>query len=237
MAKTPEYYNGIRSEMLGYVPDHARRILEVGCGEGNFGAVLKRRGAEVWGVEYAPEEASAAEKKLDKVFAGDITELTDKLPDHYFDVIVCNDVLEHLTNPYGVLGTSPPFSPPLQFNLRARYDLTVIDYKPFVMVGANHVASQRNEPASFPDGNTETTAGGCLVGGIPNTTLCKYEIPGYTTYDAAVGVAKDSWTAQLSGSNITNSNAATNIASNQFIKTVVPLRPRVLTLEFGYKFR
>jgi iron complex outermembrane recepter protein len=141
------------------------------------------------------------------------------------------------TNPYGVLGTSPPFSPALQFNLRARYDLTVNDYKPFVMVGANHVGSQRNEPASFPDGNTETTAGGCLVGGIPNTTLCKYEIPGYTTYDAAVGVAKDSWTAQLSGSNITNSNAATNIASNQFIKTVVPLRPRVLTLEFGYKFR
>ena len=141
------------------------------------------------------------------------------------------------TNPYGVLGTSPPFSPPLQFNLRARYDMTINDYKPFAMVGANHVASQRNEPASFPDGNTETTAGGCLVGGIPNTTLCKYEIPGYTTYDAALGVAKDSWTVQLSGSNITNSNAATNIASNQFIKTVVPLRPRVLTLEFGYKFR
>jgi outer membrane receptor protein involved in Fe transport len=140
------------------------------------------------------------------------------------------------TNPYGVLGTSPAYSPPLQFNLRARYDMTINDYKPFAMVGANHVGSMRNEPASFPDGNLQTSGGGCLVGTTPNTTLCKYTMPGYTTYDAAIGVAKDQWTAQLSGSNITNSDASTNTSSGQFIKTVVPLRPRVLTVEFGYKF-
>jgi hypothetical protein len=54
------------------------------------------------------------------------------------------------TNPYGVLNTSPAFSPPLQFNLRARYDWTVGDYKPFVSFGANHIDAMRNEPASFP---------------------------------------------------------------------------------------
>ena len=140
------------------------------------------------------------------------------------------------TNPYGVLGTSPAFSPPLQFNLRARYDMTFNDYKPYVMVGANHVGSMRNEPASFPSGDLQTSQGGCLVGTAPNTTLCKYVMPGYTTYDAAVGVAKDTWTAQLSGSNLSNSYASTNTSSGQFIKTEFPLRPRVLTLEFGYKF-
>ncbi len=140
------------------------------------------------------------------------------------------------TNPYGVLGTSPAYSPPLQFNVRARYDMTINDYKPFAMLGANHVGSMRNEPASFPDGNLQSSAGGCLVGTTPNTTLCKYTMPGYTTYDAAIGVAKDQWTAQLSGSNITNSNASTNTSSGQFVKTEVPLRPRVLTVEFGYKF-
>ena len=133
------------------------------------------------------------------------------------------------TNPYGVLGTSPAYSPPLQFNLRARYDMTFNDYKPFVSVGANHVGSMRNEPASFPDGNDPAN-------NPPTTTLLKYTMPGYTTYDAAVGVGKDSWTAQITGSNLTNSDASTNTSSGQFIKTVVPLRPRVLTLQFGYKF-
>jgi len=139
-------------------------------------------------------------------------------------------------NPYGVLGTSPAFSPAMEFNLRARYDISFGDYKSFLTLGANHIASQRNEPASFPDGNLETSAGGCLVNGIPNTTLCKYTMPGYTTYDAAIGVAKDSWTAQITGNNITNSDASINTASNQFIKTEVPLRPRVITVQLGYRF-
>jgi outer membrane receptor protein involved in Fe transport len=140
------------------------------------------------------------------------------------------------TNPYGVLDTSPAFSPAMEFNLRARYDYTLFNYNTFFMVGANHIGSQRNEPASFPDGNLPTSEGGCLVGGIPNTTLCKYTMPGYTTYDAAIGVAKDSWTAQVTGNNITNSDASTNTSSGQFIKSEVPLRPRVIMFQVGYKF-
>jgi iron complex outermembrane receptor protein len=61
-------------------------------------------------------------------------------------------------------------------------------------------------------------------------------MPGYTTYDASVGVAKDAWTAQVSGSNITNSTASTNTTSAQFIQSDFPLRPRVVMLQFGYKF-
>ena len=133
------------------------------------------------------------------------------------------------TNPYGVLGTSPAYSPPLQFNLRARYDFSFDDYKPFVTVGANHIDSMRNEPASYPNGNSPSEA-------IPTTTLLLYTMPGYTTYDAAIGVAKDNWTAQVTGNNLSNSDASTNTSSGQFIKSEVPLRPRVLTLTFGYKF-
>jgi len=140
------------------------------------------------------------------------------------------------TNPYGVLDTSPAFSPAMEFNLRARYDFAIFDYKAFATIGANHIGSQRNEPASFPDGNLETTAGGCLVNGIPNTTLCKYTMPGYTTYDAAIGLSKDSWTLQLTGNNITNSDASMNTSSGQFIQSQVPLRPRVMTVQIGYKF-
>jgi iron complex outermembrane recepter protein len=49
-------------------------------------------------------------------------------------------------------------------------------------------------------------------------------------------VAKDNWTAQLSGSNIGNSDAVTNITSGQFIKAQIPLRPRVLLFQLGYRF-
>ncbi len=103
MAKPSEYYSGIRTEMLKYIPLQATKILEVGCGEGNFGAALKKKNVEVWGIEYSQQEAKIAETKLDKVFAGDIMLHLDQLPENYFDVIVCNDVLEHLIDPYTVL--------------------------------------------------------------------------------------------------------------------------------------
>jgi iron complex outermembrane recepter protein len=134
------------------------------------------------------------------------------------------------TNPYGVLGTSPPFSPALQFNVRARYDWAVGDYKPFAWFGASHVDSERNEPASFPGGSSSACSP------IPSTTLCQYIMPSYTTYDAAIGVSKDHWTAQLTAQNLSNSDASTFTSSNEFIESEVPLRPRVITLEFGYKF-
>ena len=102
--KTNEYFSGDRPEMLKYIPSKAGRILDVGCGKGNFGAYLRKRNqAEVWGVEYEPLQAEKARTQLDKIFSGDIAVIIDQLPANYFDVIVCNDVLEHLTDPYTVL--------------------------------------------------------------------------------------------------------------------------------------
>jgi iron complex outermembrane receptor protein len=135
------------------------------------------------------------------------------------------------TNPYGELGTRPPFSPPWMFNLRARYDWSMPGgFKPFAWVGASHIGPQSNEPASFPDGNLPPNSIN------PTTTLLRYEIPGYTTYDAAFGVLKDNWTVQLSGSNLSNEYGPTNISSGQFIKSVIPLRPRVLLAQLAWRF-
>jgi outer membrane receptor protein involved in Fe transport/outer membrane protein OmpA-like peptidoglycan-associated protein len=140
------------------------------------------------------------------------------------------------SNPYGVLDTSPAFSPPVEFNIRARYDFNFDQYKPFVWAGATHIGSQRNEPESFPSGYKSTADGGCLVNGVPNTALCGYRIPYYTTYDAGIGVTKARWTVQGTASNLTNSRASTNTTSGQFIQEQVPLRPRVLSLLFSMKF-
>jgi outer membrane receptor protein involved in Fe transport len=136
----------------------------------------------------------------------------------------------HYTNPYGVLGTRPPFSPPWMFNVRARYDWNMGAYKPFVWVGASHIGPQSNQPQSFPDGNVPPDSIN------PTTTLLRYEIPGSTTYDGAIGVYKDAWSASLNASNFTNVYGPSNVSSGQYIKSEIPLRPRVLTFQFGYKF-
>jgi len=108
--KPGNYFSVVRHEMLPFIPQQANVILEIGCGDGNFGELLQKRGAkEVWGVEYEPDQARLAEKKITKVLVGDIADQLDKLPNQYFDAIVCNDVLEHLLDPYTVL-----------FNLRTK---------------------------------------------------------------------------------------------------------------------
>lgn len=102
--KKEEYYLNVRKEMVDYIPLDSKKILDIGCGEGNFGALLKsERQVEVWGVEYEKAHASVASSKLDKVLWGDIDLLLEQLPDNYFDAIICNDVLEHLLDPYKLL--------------------------------------------------------------------------------------------------------------------------------------
>ena len=133
------------------------------------------------------------------------------------------------TNPYGVLGTSPAFSPAQQYNARLHWDMTSGEIKWSAMFGMSFMGSMRNQPASYPDGNDP-------IYNPPTTTLLRYTMPSYTTYDASVGMAKDAWTLQLVGNNLSNNDASMHTSSGQFIKSEVPLRPRVLTLQFGYKF-
>ena len=133
------------------------------------------------------------------------------------------------TSPWGAAGTSAPFAPPAMFNLRARYDWSAGSYRPFAMVSAGHIAGMSNAPASYPDGAAS-------AGSSPSSALLRYTIPAYTIYDASVGVATDTWSAQITGSNLTNVYAATNVTSGEFIKADIPLRPRVLMAQFGLRF-
>jgi len=131
-------------------------------------------------------------------------------------------------NPFGEVGGVPPNSPELQFNLRVRYDLTFNGYKAYGMVGANYVDSMYNQPPTYPNGDA-------LTGAIGTTGL-RYFQPSYTTYDASIGVARDNWTADVYGTNLGNSDASVFTSSAQFIKSEVPLHPRVVGLRVGYKF-
>ena len=86
------------------MPEGARRILDVGCGEGAFGALLKRRrGCEVHGVERFPPAAAAARRVLDSVTEGDAESARLPFDDGSFDCLVYADVLEHLVDPWRAL--------------------------------------------------------------------------------------------------------------------------------------
>lgn len=130
-------------------------------------------------------------------------------------------------NPFGTLGSTPAFSPAFQGNLRARYDWRIGEYKAFITADGNYVGSMYNQPATYLSG------AGVL---IPNTTYLRYLQPAYATCDASIGIAKGRWYAQLYGTNLSNSNASTFTSSAQFIKSEVPLRPRVVALKIGANF-
>jgi 2-polyprenyl-3-methyl-5-hydroxy-6-metoxy-1,4-benzoquinol methylase len=101
--KSTEYFAVPRTEMLPYVPASCRRLLDVGCGAGGFGEVLKRgRDIEVWGVEPLRSAAQIAATKLDHVTM-ELFGSQARLPDATFDCIVFNDVLEHMSAPEAAL--------------------------------------------------------------------------------------------------------------------------------------
>lgn len=102
--KQQNYYAYARAEMMKFIPQDSKKILDIGCGQGEFGKQLKQKlQAEVWGIEINGEAASKAGVSLDKIFTGDVTVLVKDLPNNYFDCVVLNDVLEHLVDPYSVL--------------------------------------------------------------------------------------------------------------------------------------
>lgn len=103
MDNLTQYPDSPRSEMQRFVPIDARRLLDVGCHTGAFGLALKQRqDIEVWGVEPSTGPAGVAATRIDHVLA-EVLGTDSKLPDAYFDVIVFNDVLEHIESPWDML--------------------------------------------------------------------------------------------------------------------------------------
>jgi SAM-dependent methyltransferase len=99
------YYDGFNERLLGAVPSHARRILEVGCARGRLGHELKRQDPSryVAGVELDPDAAQVAGGRLDEVFVLDVQADIPPIEPGSLDCVLLGDVLEHLTDPEDVL--------------------------------------------------------------------------------------------------------------------------------------
>jgi outer membrane receptor protein involved in Fe transport len=119
-----------------------------------------------------------------------------------------------IPNVFGQQGSPLGESPEIQANLRLRYEFPIGEYKAFSQVGGQYY------------GRSFSTVG----------TVDNYEMGGWATIDASVGVAKDAWNVQFFAQNLANRDASVYTNSAQFILTEVPLRPRIAGVQFGYKF-
>jgi len=101
----PGYFSDAKPAFLELIDPRGLRVLDLGCGGGYNGALLKRAGArEVVGVELHAGAAVQARKRLDAVVQSDLAHLDlSLLGDEPFDAILASDVLEHLAQPEEVL--------------------------------------------------------------------------------------------------------------------------------------
>lgn len=94
------YYRNARPEIAQFIPFGVERLLDVGCGGGGLGKLLKEHGVrEVHGIEVVEEARVLAAQHLDSALLGDIEQMDLPFDEGYFDCVTFADVLEHLRDP------------------------------------------------------------------------------------------------------------------------------------------
>lgn len=110
IAYSIKYDDKPRSDLIDFITGAPERVLEIGCGAGATGALVKQKypDTQYIGVEIEEEAATIARTRLNKVIQVNIEQVTIEqlaVEQESFDLIVCADVLEHLYDPWKVLYT------------------------------------------------------------------------------------------------------------------------------------
>jgi len=63
-----------------------------------------------------------------------------------------------------------------------------------------------------------------------------FDDPGFSTYDASVGIDKHPWTVQLYGTNLTDVRAILYANYKEYVKADTINVPRTIGVRFSYKF-
>jgi hypothetical protein len=129
---------------------------------------------------------------------------------------------QKLANPAGTIGSSLAGAPTFQGNFRARYEFAFDAYRAFAQIGVTHQSdSFSNTDRLSRDLQRKSTA---------------YNLPAFTTYDAALGAGTDEWLVQAYGENLTGTRAELFANYSLGYKAVTVNRPRTIGLRFSYKF-
>lgn len=99
----PENENHSWTVALQYVKDKTK-VLEVGCGNGNFAAAIKQlKKCSVDAVEPDKGDAQKAKKVVDRLVIDTLENSIKKLDRYKYDQIIFLDVIEHLYTPIEAL--------------------------------------------------------------------------------------------------------------------------------------
>ena len=105
-AKSGDYFAHARTEIQPMLPKNCNRVLEVGCGSGATLGWLRQNHQAVHtvGVEIAETAAETARSFADEVHCIDFERHDLPGSPQKFDLILCLDVLEHMVDPWTVVG-------------------------------------------------------------------------------------------------------------------------------------
>lgn len=76
-----------------------KKIIEVGCGHGEFLSLIKNAGADAYGIEYGPKAVKTCVKNNLKVTKGFVDSKNYKIPHAPFDAFFMMSFFEHLPQP------------------------------------------------------------------------------------------------------------------------------------------
>lgn len=113
--KDASYFAMARADYVAALPDSLESsVLEIGCSNGATGALALAQGKcrRYCGVELFPEAASAARERLTEVVQADVEQVELPWPPGSFDALILSEVLEHLRDPWAVLGKLRPLLRP-----------------------------------------------------------------------------------------------------------------------------
>ena len=94
-----QYYKQERAEIARLIVGQPKTILDVGCGSGCFKRNISWN-CDYYGVEPVHEAACDARSVGIAVYEGLYQDVAGQIPDGMFDMIVCNDVIEHMVDPW-----------------------------------------------------------------------------------------------------------------------------------------
>lgn len=85
---------------LRFLRGRQGKVLDVGCGVGNFLAEAQRQGWEPWGIDFDADGIEAARRTfgLDHLEVADVASFAAAHPEERFDLVAFFDVLEHVDN-------------------------------------------------------------------------------------------------------------------------------------------
>ena len=105
VGRTPDNIKGLedRQKKVLEIFSHYEfeRILDIGCGDGNFSVLLKEacKAKEVYGIEISEKEVEIARKNGVKCYQLDVDEEDFPFEDNYFDAVTALELIEHLFDP------------------------------------------------------------------------------------------------------------------------------------------